>query len=71
MKNDETIVIVPGDKGKVTVVIDKDEYVKKCEEHLNDENTYKKLDLNPSKSFQNRINKKLKEIQESREISYN
>ena len=40
LEKDKTMVIIPADKGKVTVVIEKDEYVKKCEEHLNDENTH-------------------------------
>ena len=42
LKNDTNIVIVPADKGRVTVVMDKAEYVQKCEEHLNDQSLYKK-----------------------------
>lgn len=40
LQEDQSIVIVPADKGRVTVVMDKDEYVRKNTSHLSDEDTY-------------------------------
>lgn len=48
LKEDESIVVVPSDKGKSVVVMDRLEYISKNELHLNDENTYQKLDRNPT-----------------------
>ena len=44
LKNDINIVKMPADKGRitVTVVMDRAEYVQKCEEHLNDPSLYQK-----------------------------
>ena len=43
LQQDDTIKIVPADKGNALVVIDSAEYNNKCEEHLANEDTYKKL----------------------------
>jgi hypothetical protein len=44
LKNDRNIVIVPADKGCATVVMNRDDYERKVEEHLNDVETYEKQD---------------------------
>ena len=38
LKKDDSIKILPADKGTVTVVMNKDDYYKKCNELLRDEN---------------------------------
>ena len=40
LKNDDSIIIVPADKGNTTVVIDTDEYDRKTNDHSSDNNTY-------------------------------
>ena len=58
LRKDDSIVITPADKGRVTVVMDKSEYHKKMDTLVNDENTYKKLKSDPSKKLQRNLNKK-------------
>ena len=43
LKNDENIVILPADKGRVTVVMDKKDYHDKMNELVNDKQTYQEL----------------------------
>nr|VZI25667.1 unnamed protein product [Spirometra erinaceieuropaei] len=51
LKRDEEIVIVPADKGRATVVLDKSEYVTKAQQLLNDEQSYKVIDSDPMKAL--------------------
>ena len=44
LSNYETIVIKPGDKGEVVVILSTGHYQSMIMQHLSDENTYKKLD---------------------------
>ena len=64
LKTDSSITIVPADKGRVTVVLDKADYVSKCEEHLSDEITYKKINNDPNKKLKTKINSYLKELKD-------
>jgi len=68
LKEDPTIVIVPADKGKCLVVMDKGEYIEKMEERLNDANTYKRIDNDPTKEIKEEVSTVLKEIKEKGEI---
>ena len=43
LKNDESIVILPADKGQVTVVMDKTDYFDKMDALVNDKQTYEEL----------------------------
>jgi len=47
LKNNEDIFVTKADKGQVTVIMDKIEYVKEMEDILNDDSTYKILKSNP------------------------
>lgn len=47
LKNRTDIVIKPADKNVGITLIDKDIYIEICAEHLNDPNTYKKLEKDP------------------------
>nr|VZI39191.1 unnamed protein product [Spirometra erinaceieuropaei] len=58
-KNDDEIVIVPADKGRATVVLDKSEYVAKAQQLLNDNQSYKVIDADPMKALVGKINKSL------------
>nr|VZI21823.1 unnamed protein product [Spirometra erinaceieuropaei] len=51
LKNDDEIVIVPADKRRATVVLDKSEYVAKAQQLLNDNQSYKVIDSDPMKAL--------------------
>ena len=59
LQNDEDIVILPADKGRVTVVMDKTEYFDKMDSLVNDKRTYEKLTVNPAPKLQKGLNAKL------------
>lgn len=40
LKNDKDVVILPADKGRVTVVMDKKDYTDKMDSLVNDKQTY-------------------------------
>ena len=58
LKNDKDIVILPMDKGRVTVVMDKKEYTEKLESLGNDKQTYEPLKCDPTPALQQRLNGK-------------
>ena len=60
LKEDESIVIVPADKGKCLVVMDKDEYIKKMEDKLSDVSTYKRIEKDPTNEIKEEITTVLK-----------
>jgi len=45
LKNDNNIVILPADKGRVTVVMDKTDYFDKMDALVNDKQTYFNVNL--------------------------
>ena len=52
LKHDENIIILPADKGRVTVVMDKTDYYDKMDELVNDKQTYELLKRDPAPSLQ-------------------
>ena len=69
LKGDDSILIVPADKGRSTVVINKDDYVNKVTEHLNDETTYREVASNPTNTLQNKVNTELKRLKDENSLS--
>ena len=63
LKNDDTIVILPADKGRVTVVMDKSEYYEKMSHLVEDRNTYLELNSDPAPALARSLNKKLLELE--------
>jgi len=59
-KNNKNIIYTRADKGNVTVAMDKDFYINKVEELLNDQNTYTIVKKNPIKSIENNLNNMVK-----------
>ena len=59
LRKDDSIVITPADKGRVTAVMNKTEYREKMDNLVSDEKTYKKLKSDPSKKLQRKLNEKL------------
>ena len=49
-------MILPADKGRATVVLDKEGYEGKMKSMLSDENTYKKMSRDPAPALERRMN---------------
>jgi hypothetical protein len=64
LKEDNSIVITQADKGNATVVMDKVDYEKKIEDHLLDNNTYREVQRDPTKTLQNKVNSELKALKD-------
>ena len=69
LRSDDSIVLLPADKGKCTVVMNKAEYVEKMEEKLKDENTYKRIHAYPTLTIQQTLTDQLKAIKEEGQLS--
>ena len=52
LKTDENIVILPADKGRVTVVMDKTDYYDKMDALVNDKQAYQVLKRDPTPELQ-------------------
>ena len=52
LREDESIVILPADKGKCLVIMDNDEYIQKMEDKLKDVTTYKPIKSDPTNKIQ-------------------
>ena len=55
LKKEESVLILPADKGKATVVIDVSEYEEKINEMLSDERTYEKLTSDPTQRYKREL----------------
>ncbi|BHF69763.1 hypothetical protein SprV_0301280900 [Sparganum proliferum] len=71
LKMDEEIVVVPADKGRATVILDRSEYVAKAQELLNDNQSYRVVDSDPMKTLVGKIDKCLKQMRSQKAISEN
>ena len=69
LKRDDTIMILPADKGRVTVVMKKSEYQEKCEHLLNDEKTYKKLKGDPTRKYKAELGNVLRDLKDRKIIT--
>ena len=69
LRSDESILIVPADKGRSTVVINKTDYMEKVSEHLNDETTYREVASNPTNTLQSKVNSELKSLKDENSLS--
>ena len=69
LKHDKDILIVPADKGRSTIVMNKSDYQNKITEHLQDENIYEKLQRNPISSIQSKLNKSLKKLENKKKLT--
>ncbi len=65
LRRDYSIVILPADKGRSTVVMDKSDYEKKAMDLLSETNTYRKLPRDPAASLERRMNALLLELKRS------
>ena len=67
-KNIKDIVILPTDKGCVTVVMDKKDYSHKMDSLFNDKHTYEPLKCNPTPALQRRLSGKLLDLKKKETI---
>ena len=66
LRKDENIMILPADEGRNTVVMDKQEYLDKCNSMLQDTKTYKKLKHDPTAKYKREVAALLKELKAER-----
>ena len=65
LRNDNDILILPADKGRVTVVMDKTDYHDKMDELVNDKQTYEVLKRDPTPALQRKLNSKLLQLKKA------
>ena len=73
LKTEENIVILPTDKGRVTVVIDKTlktDYNDKMDSLVNDKQTYEVLKRDPTPALQRILNNKLLTLRKTGKIDF-
>ncbi|CAI2738566.1 unnamed protein product, partial [Dicrocoelium dendriticum] len=69
LKSDETIIILPADKGRMSVIMNREDYIEKATRLLNDTTTYRCIDTDPTSQLTNKVNKTLKQLQELKQIT--
>ena len=69
LKENEDIIIVPADKGRCIVVMDRNEYERKMLEKLGDDTTYKEIDQDPTMEIQGKLVEQLKQMKETGELN--
>ena len=62
-------MILPADKGRANVVMDKTEYEEKVNTMLNDAHTYEKLQADPTSSYKRKLIEKLTKLNEDSKIT--
>jgi len=69
LKMDQTIVILPADKGRTTVIMDKSQYIHKAKELLEDKGTYTLINTNPIQKLDNKVKRMLNDLTKKGQIS--
>ena len=68
LAKDDSIVILPADKGCTTVILNKQDYHNKVKALLDDTNTYEKLTSDPTRAIKNKLIQTLKEWRKEERI---
>ncbi len=66
---DRTVIVLPADKGRVTVVLDRQDYVDKAKTHLGDTTAYVLLDHHPLPSSVNGLRKVVDRLRRQGKLS--
>ena len=69
LKANDSLIILPADKGKATVVMDKEEYEKKMQDMLSDQKTYRELKSDPTEKYRKKLISTLKRLKEEKKIT--
>ena len=62
MSWEESIVLVPADKGRATVIMDREEYTQKMKLILNDADKYQIIKWDPTLKLERKITESLKHL---------
>ena len=62
LANDEEILVLPADKGKATLVMNKTDYDDKMQRMLSDEDIYQPLQKDPTTSLESKMNARLLQL---------
>jgi hypothetical protein len=65
LRSDDSILVLPADKGRATVILNKETYLEKSQELLTDGNTYKRLTKDPTPSYRNQLVSVLQSLRDS------
>ena len=69
LRQDKTIVILPADKGRATVVMDRTAYVAKAETLLEDADSYRTLQKDPLPSIKQRLRQTVTQLTKMKKIT--
>ena len=69
LREDPTIVIIPADKGRATVLLNKEKYIQKMEAIVNDETKYRVVKQDPTTRTENKVTNAMKCLQSQEYIS--
>ena len=69
LKKNQSILILPADKGRATVVVDKDDYEKKVSDMLGDRKTYEELKRDPTPIYKRKLMSVLTRLKDEDKIS--
>ena len=71
LKKDSSRVVLTADKGVAMVIMDQDDYTSKAQALLQDNNTYKVLQKDPTNQLKNKLINLLKDIKQAGGLSNN
>ncbi|KAJ8021749.1 hypothetical protein HOLleu_39038 [Holothuria leucospilota] len=69
LKSDDSIIILPADKGRSTVVMNKEQHIEKMSNLIMEDKTYRPLKRDPTTSLENKIGKAIKELKEQNKLN--
>ena len=64
LEQNDNIIILPADKGRATVILSKEDYIRKCNEHL-ENGLYIKIKKDPTNSVVSQITRKLSVLRDN------
>ena len=67
LQQNDNIIILPADKGRATVILNKEDYIRKCNEHL-ENGPYIKTKKDPTSSVVSQITRKLSVLRDNKLI---
>ena len=67
LREDNSIIILPADKGRSTVILNKQDYINKCQDHLNND-PYTKIQNDPTESVKKEARQKLSLLKDAGKI---
>ena len=70
LKKEDSIIILPADKGKATVVMQSEEYEQKLTDMLSDEKTYNELHFDPTARYKRELVAILSRLRKEEKISH-